>query len=96
MISLISTTFWRFFASLGALGAKVVRGEALGDHAALSETLLRRLESEAAYFGAQLVTTEKDAARLPPDWRPRVLTLVVRLQVADWSALDARLAALRL
>jgi tetraacyldisaccharide 4'-kinase len=86
----------RFFASLRAMGAEVVRGEVLGDHAVLSETLLRRLEAEAAYFGAQLVTTEKDAARLPPAWRSKVLTLVVRLQVADWSALDARLTALGL
>lgn len=86
----------RFFATLRAEGADVVRGEALGDHAALSETLLRRLEGEAAALGAQLVTTEKDAARLPPAWRSKVLTLVVRLQVGDWSAIDARLAALGL
>lgn len=86
----------RFFATLRAEGAEVVRAEPLGDHAALSETLLRRLESEAATLGAQLVTTEKDAARLPPAWRPKVLTLVVRLQIADWSALDVRLSALGL
>lgn len=86
----------RFFATLAAEGAKVVRAEPLGDHAALSETLLRRLESEAASLGAQLVTTEKDAARLPPAWRSKVLTLVVRLQIADWSPLDVRLSALGL
>jgi tetraacyldisaccharide 4'-kinase len=86
----------RFFATLRDEGAELVRGEALGDHAALSETLLRRLEAEAAAAGAQLVTTEKDATRLPPSWRAKVLTLVVRLQVADWSALDARLKALGL
>ena len=69
-----------------SLGAEVVRGEALADHAALSETLLRRLEAEATAAGAQLVTTEKDAARLPPHWRAKVLTLVVRLEVEDWAA----------
>lgn len=79
----------RFFATLRAEGAEVVRGEALGDHETLSETLLRRLELEAAAAGAQLVTTEKDAARLPPHWRAKVLTLVVRLKVQDWSAMDA-------
>ncbi len=86
----------RFFATLRAEGAEVIRGEALGDHETLSDTLLRRLEAEADAAGAQLVTTEKDAARLSSAWRSRILTLVVRLQVADWSALDARLAALGL
>jgi tetraacyldisaccharide 4'-kinase len=86
----------RFFATLRAEGADLVRGEALGDHASLSDTLLRRLEAEASTSGAQLVTTEKDAARLPPAWRTKVLTLVVRLQVGDWAALDARLGALGL
>ena len=81
----------RFFATLRAEGAEVVRGEALGDHETLSETLLRRLEAEAAAAGAQLVTTEKDAARLPLQWRAKVLTLVVRLKVEDWSTLDAAL-----
>ena len=86
----------RFFATLRAEGAELVRGEALADHKMLSETLLRRLEAEAAAAGAQLVTTEKDAARLPPAWRPKVLTLVVRLRVADWSALDAAIARIGL
>lgn len=81
----------RFFATLRAEGAEVIRGEALGDHETLSETLLGRLEMEAAAAGAQLVTTEKDAARLAPQWRAKVLTLVVRLQVQDWSALDTQL-----
>ncbi|MBA3911274.1 MAG: tetraacyldisaccharide 4'-kinase [Rhodobacter sp.] len=86
----------RFFTTLRGLGAILVRGEALADHAPLSETLLRRLETEAATSGAQLVTTEKDAARLPPHWRMRVLTLVVRLQVGDWTAIDAALKRLGL
>jgi tetraacyldisaccharide 4'-kinase len=86
----------RFFATLRSEGADLVRGEALADHEMLSETLLKRLEAEAAATGAQLVTTEKDAARLPAHWRMKVLTLVVRLQVEDWSPLDAHLDRLGL
>ena len=86
----------RFFASLRAEGAELVRGEALADHAPLSDTLLRRLQSEADSAGAQLVTTEKDAARLPPAWRSRVLTLVVRLRLEDPAPLDAALTRLGL
>ena len=55
-----------------------------------------RLEAEAVAAGAQLVTTEKDAARLPAHWRPKVLTLVVRLKIDDWSALDAQIVRLGL
>ena len=81
----------RFFATLRAEGAHVLRGEALADHQPLSTALLHRLEAEAQSLNAQLVTTEKDAARLPASFRPKVLTLVVRLEVDDWSALDGAL-----
>lgn len=86
----------RFFAMLRSLGTDVVRGEALPDHAPLSEALLRRLLAEAKAKDAELVTTEKDAARLPPAWRAKVLVLVVRLEIDDWGPLDAGLARLGL
>ena len=86
----------KFFATLAAMGANIIRTVALDDHQPLTDGILTRLAADARTLGAQLVTTEKDAVRLPAAYQGQVMVLPVRLMVDDWAALDSALAELGL
>ncbi len=84
----------KFFATLGAMGAEIVEAVAFADHCDYSPAVLRRLRRRALAEGAMLVTTEKDAVRLPVDFRPEVVVVQVHLELEDWTAIDQVFALL--
>ncbi|WP_120499969.1 tetraacyldisaccharide 4'-kinase [Roseovarius sp. EL26] len=86
----------KFFETLRSLGATLVHAEPLEDHQNLSPALMTRLSRQAQALNAQLVTTEKDAVRLPPEFRGHVLTVPVRLEFKERHPLDAALSKLGL
>jgi tetraacyldisaccharide 4'-kinase len=84
----------KFFATLRQAGAHLLAVQSFADHHTYTPDEIMRLVEEAAAHGAKLVTTEKDAVRLPPEARPMVETLSVGLEFADPGALAHLLAPL--
>ena len=84
----------KFFKSLRAEGATVVATRAFDDHEPFSLAVLKRMQAEAWAWGANLVTTEKDAVRLPKEMRPEVMTFPVRLHFEHKTILKEKLAGL--
>ncbi len=84
----------KFFATLRGMGARLAAAHAFPDHHVYPPRVLRRLLAEARRQGAMLVTTEKDAVRLPPEFRREAMALPIRLEPEDWAPLETRLAAL--
>ncbi|HRO03692.1 MAG TPA: tetraacyldisaccharide 4'-kinase, partial [Terricaulis sp.] len=85
----------KFFDTLEALGAELEEALPFPDHHAFTAEDFDLLESLAEDRDARFITTEKDAARLPPEWRARVAVLPVRASFADERALDDLLAPIR-
>ncbi len=82
----------KFFATVAEAGAELAARRGFADHHRYGAAELRRLERRAASLGAALVTTPKDAARLPPEWRGRVTVLGVALAWSDEAQLEALLS----
>ncbi|GJE49013.1 Tetraacyldisaccharide 4'-kinase [Methylobacterium tardum] len=77
----------KFFATLAAAGAVIAATRPFPDHHRYRAGELATLAAEAQRLGAELVTTEKDAARLPPNFAAQVRVLRVRLAFDDAGAL---------
>lgn len=83
---------WKVERALQAAGCELRDFWPFPDHHAYDDATLQRLADRAAQFGAGLVTTEKDWARLPAGWRAKVAAWPVRAVFEDEAALEALLA----
>ena len=84
---------WKVERALRAAGCELVDFAPWPDHHAYTERDLRWMAERAAALGAHLLTTQKDAARLPLAWRARIAVWPVNVRFEDEAALDALLAA---
>lgn len=78
----------KFFETLRDLGADLADGIGFADHHRYRQTDLDRLAARAAADGSILATTEKDAVKLPDEFRARVAVVAVTLRPDDPDALE--------
>ena len=76
----------KFFDALAALGLTLTDTRAYPDHHSYPPHALDRLRRDAGRLGALLVTTPKDAVRLPPELRATVHVARVSLRWHDPAA----------
>ncbi len=79
----------KFFTSLRESGAILAGTRAFPDHHPYSAAECAGLLAQADRLGARLVTTEKDAVKLPPGMRAAVSLLPVRLAFENPAGLQA-------
>lgn len=83
----------KFFRSLEDCGAEIAASLSFGDHHRFTDDDYATLSALRQKFGARLVTTEKDAARIGAQMATRGIdTLPVALAMDESAALDAALA----
>lgn len=85
----------KFFDTLeGALGKPLADTESFPDHHPYSEQDILKLRERAAALDATLITTEKDAVRLPALARTEIEVLPVKLQWKDEEKLVSYLKSI--
>lgn len=81
----------KFYATLKAMGAELVRVRSFGDHDPIAPQMLERMVREAQSLDAMLVTTTKDGARLSARQRLDVVEVGIEVSWAEPELLDALL-----
>lgn len=84
----------KFFTALREAGVEPVRCAAFPDHHVFTDSELNRLRQSAADLNAGLLTTPKDAVRLPAGLRQTVRVVGVSTVWPDEAALDTLLEPL--
>ncbi|WP_407066078.1 tetraacyldisaccharide 4'-kinase [Acetobacter sp.] len=79
----------KFFACLNEQGVVPVKAVPFPDHHVFTATDLAHLSNLAAQYCARLVTTPKDAARLPETFCEKILIVNVGLEWTDPEQLDS-------
>lgn len=73
----------KFFDTLAGLGLTLVATHSFPDHYPYTAHDLKALAQDAAQHDATLITTEKDAVKLPPDWRTKIAVVPITLTAED-------------
>ena len=73
----------KFFQSLQLLGFELVEKTVYPDHYNYMPFELEMLFKKAAANGAVLITTEKDAVRLPPEFRDKIVVFPAQMTMRD-------------
>jgi tetraacyldisaccharide 4'-kinase len=81
----------KFYDSLSEHKLNVVETVDFPDHHPFTDAELLALQAKADAQQAILVTTEKDAVRLTPEWQARVTPIPIRLQLDPQTLLDGLL-----
>ena len=81
----------RFRDTLQELGAELAGFQSFSDHHAFTDRELDSLAARAEALDATLITTEKDAVRLPDDFRAKVSTVPITLVLDQPEMMDGLL-----